>query len=230
VIGLAGMAVAGLFSLIVSWWAGPFDRAELARFATFDHRDLVPVGYAGFAFAVGVAAGIVIRRTVPAMACALMTFVGARLAIAHWVRTYLLASAHTTLPLSSAQHLGFMQTPSGAAFVAGNPSIDNALILSTTLVDKAGHPASAQSIHHFVQTACPVIEARVSHPSAAKGPPAPKIFDDCIARISTKFHLGVTYQPPSHYWLLQWCEMAIFLAAALALAAFCFWWIRRRHV
>jgi hypothetical protein len=37
----------------------------------------------------------------------------------------------------------------------------------------------------------------------------------------------VTYQPASRYWLLQWYETAIYLALALALAGFCFWWIRR---
>jgi hypothetical protein len=31
VIGLASMAVAGLFSLIVTWWASPPDRAGMNR-------------------------------------------------------------------------------------------------------------------------------------------------------------------------------------------------------
>src|SRR5262249_31505893 len=35
--------------------------------------------------------------------------------------------------------------------------------------------------------------------------------------------LLVTYQPASRYWALQWYETGIFLAAALALAGFCFW-------
>src|SRR5205823_3060366 len=45
-VGLAAMAVAGLLSLIVTWWASPFDRARLDRYATFDQRYLVPIGYA----------------------------------------------------------------------------------------------------------------------------------------------------------------------------------------
>src|SRR5262249_52967531 len=35
----------------------------------------------------------------------------------------------------------------------------------------------------------------------------------------------VTYQAASRYWPLQWYETGIFLAAALALAGSCFWWI-----
>jgi hypothetical protein len=38
----------------------------------------------------------------------------------------------------------------------------------------------------------------------------------------------VTYQPANRYWTLQWGETAVYFAAALALAGFCFWWIRRR--
>jgi hypothetical protein len=40
----------------------------------------------------------------------------------------------------------------------------------------------------------------------------------------------VTYQPASRYWVFQWYETAIFVALALALAAFCFWWVRRRRL
>jgi len=38
----------------------------------------------------------------------------------------------------------------------------------------------------------------------------------------------LTYQPISHYWALQWIELAIFLGAAVALSGFCLWWVRRR--
>ena len=31
-----------------------------------------------------------------------------------------------------------------------------------------------------------------------------------------------------HFWPLQFAETGIFLAAAVLLAGFCFWWTRRR--
>ena len=40
----------------------------------------MPLAYAAFAFALGVAAGLLIRRTLPAMATTLVAFVGARVA------------------------------------------------------------------------------------------------------------------------------------------------------
>lgn len=231
VIGLTGVALAGLLSFAVTWWASPLDRGQMARFTTFDMRDVVPLGYAAFAFALAVAAGIVIRRTVPAMAAALVAFVAARLAVAHWVRPHLLAATHTLLPLSAAHRVGFIQTSAGAAFVAGNPGVDNALVISSKLADKTGHPASAQALHHYFQTACPALAARVGHLSGARqAAPDPRLFDDCVRSFAGKFDLAVVYQPSSHYWPLQWGELGIFLAAGLALAAFSFWWVCRRHV
>jgi hypothetical protein len=38
----------------------------------------------------------------------------------------------------------------------------------------------------------------------------------------------VTYQPISRYWGFQWYEMSIYLVLALLLAAFSWWWVRRR--
>jgi hypothetical protein len=49
----------------------------------------------------------------------------------------------------------------------------------------------------------------------------------CVARVGVRFHELVSYQPASRYWPLQWYELAIFLAAAIALAALCVWRVRR---
>ncbi len=36
------------------------------------------------------------------------------------------------------------------------------------------------------------------------------------------------YQPAGNFWSLQWAETGLYLVLALALTAFCAWWIRRR--
>jgi hypothetical protein len=38
----------------------------------------------------------------------------------------------------------------------------------------------------------------------------------------------LTYHPANHFWPLQWTETGIFVAIAVLLAGFCFWWTRRR--
>jgi hypothetical protein len=40
----------------------------------------------------------------------------------------------------------------------------------------------------------------------------------------------IAYQPASRFWVLQWYETGIFLAAALLLAGFCFGSIRSRRL
>ena len=71
----------------------------------------------------------------------------------------------------------------------------------------------------------------VCSPARPRGLRDARIFQACQAR-SARLHLRqlVTYQPASRYWAFQWSETAIFLAPALLLAGFCFWWVRRRRL
>jgi len=67
-LGAGTVVLSALFAWLVSWWSGPLVGAGLDRFTPgiFDLRGIVPVFYAAFAFALGVAVGTVIRRTVAA--------------------------------------------------------------------------------------------------------------------------------------------------------------------
>ena len=94
-LGLTSMAVAGVLSLMVTWWSSPLDRVRMTPFMSFDQRDLVPIGYAAFAFVLGATVGVLIRRTLPAMATALGGFVAARLVVAHFGRPHLVVPAQS---------------------------------------------------------------------------------------------------------------------------------------
>ena len=84
--GLAAMAVTEALSLMYAWWAEPIGRAISLGASTsvftggrfspliFATRGITPLGYAAFAFALGAAAGALIRRTLPAMAVTLAIF------------------------------------------------------------------------------------------------------------------------------------------------------------
>ena len=82
--GLAAIAVTEGLSLLYGWWAAPIGQA--ARLApgsnfplgmspfgllAFDAHGIVPIGYAAFGFTLGVTAGVLIRRALPAMAVTL---------------------------------------------------------------------------------------------------------------------------------------------------------------
>ncbi len=223
-IGLASMAAAGLFSLMVTWWASPVERVAplvssaqsvgiLTRLAPvlFDARGIAPVGYAAFAFTLGVAVGLLIRRTVPAMAITLAIFAAVQVAMPLWVRPHLIAPVSATMALNPANIEGMSVSNGGRMTVTAAVSKPGAWILSNQAIKPSGQVFT--------------------------GPPTPA----CLSSTATfqacqnslvPLHLRqlVTYQPASRYWALQWYETAIFLIAALALAGLCFWWIRRRRL
>lgn len=227
VMGLASMAVAGLLTLMVTWWAGPFAKINKNAYALFDQRDIVPLGYAAFAFALGVTVGVLIRRTLPAMASTLVLFVVARLAFLHLVQPHLLAPTHLSAALDSTS-IGGLEIINGGppTLVPNPPTIPNAWIYSTHIVDNAGHPLTPQ----IVATACPNLAAPGPATGGGRGPVPHNVqvtLQNCVEKLSNTYHLVVTYQPPSHYWAFQWYVLATFLAAAAILVGVSFWGIRR---
>ena len=90
----------------------PDNALQLDAFKTgrFDIMGIVPVGYAVFAMALGIAAGAVVRRTLPAMAITLAGFIAVRSAIALWLRPYYLS------PVTITYNLLRGYTPPGSAW------------------------------------------------------------------------------------------------------------------
>jgi hypothetical protein len=203
VVGLASLAVAGLLSLMMTWWASPIDRVNMNKFPVFAQRGIVPIGYAAFAFALGVTAGLLVRRTLPAMATALAGFVVARVAVTYWVRPSLEAPVHLTSALRMTAGMGYNQSNNGPISVTGGHAGD--WVFSDRIIGQGGHAVGGNFLS---QGAC-----LQSRGSAA-----------CIGKLREV----LVYQPGSRYWTFQIYEMAIFLGLALFFGAFCFWWMRRR--
>jgi hypothetical protein len=208
-IGVFSMAVTGLLTLMVTWWTSPFDTAAMDRLnpANFHSEGIVPVGYAAFAFALGFAAGLLIRRTLPAMAVTLVIFTAVQFAVPVWVRPHLIAPVQTSSALSMGEVVE-MGSSNGSLFVMSQPVIPGAWILSDQIVTPAGRPASTEPATEACGGQSPTIHA-------------------CPDYINS-LHLRqtVTYQPLSRYWPLQWYETALYLAVALILAGLCFLRIR----
>jgi hypothetical protein len=237
-VGLASMAVAGLLSLMVTWWSSPVDRANLNVFGTFDQRDIVPIGYAAFAFVLAVTAGVVIRRTLPAMATTLALFVFVRIAVTNWIRPHFMTPLKQAIGLSPSTIGGFgSMNGSAPNLLPGSSNIPNAWVLSTQIVDKAGHPLTSQ----YLAKACPSLVAGFGvgpPPGAGNGSVSVRpvkgsqgsnaVLNDCVTKLSATFHQVATYQPASRYWPFQWYELGLYILAALLLAGVSIWWVRNR--
>ncbi len=98
VTGAASVITAGLLSLMVTWWASPHDRLVDSPYSLFDQRDIVPIAYALFAFALGVALGAIIRRTLPAMAATIAGYAVVRYLVTEYVRPNLIAPLKANVP------------------------------------------------------------------------------------------------------------------------------------
>ena len=136
------MAVAGLLSLMVTWWSSPIDTAKANRFGRRRLRAARhhPVGYAALAFALGVTAGVFIRRTLPAMASTLVAFVVVRVARSTWIRPHLMAAGTPAFPRSAPGNGHRLLPDAGWASrcMAGPPNIPNAWAISSDVVNNAG--------------------------------------------------------------------------------------------
>jgi hypothetical protein len=236
-VGLVSLAVTGLLSLILTWWFSPIDRVQenLLTPSMFGVRGIVPVGYAAFAFALGITAGALLRRTVPAMALTLVGFTAARLAVTYYVRPYLMGSLRAITPVNAA---------GGGGPAPGKPGD---WVLSAQTINGAGQVigqfggvGSTGNIEFHVSHGsvslvgvgpCPNAfpADAVAHATSRTSNQPPAAFNAAAQECLNKLGIRniVTYQPLSHYWPLQWYETLIFLGLAVALAGLCFWRVSR---
>jgi hypothetical protein len=99
-VGTATLAVAVVYGLGMSWWYTPLSQSGDGRFdlLVFDMQGLVPIGYTLFAVALGIFAGTVWQKVLPAMAVALTGFLGLRIALTALARPHYLPARTLTYP------------------------------------------------------------------------------------------------------------------------------------
>jgi hypothetical protein len=226
--GVAAIIAAELFSLMVNWWASPIHKANPGyspfTFTSSFHAGVAPAGYAAFAFALGVTAGLFIRHTLPAMAVTLAVFAAVMIAFPIWVRPHFIPPVQTsstlsmaaiaTMPAVGSRHGHLDLVPGQGAAPPG------AWVISSSQLTTANGRAFSS------EPAGPCVPP--SRPAA--GPPSPAAAQACNHYIES-LHLRqtVTYQPASRYWAFQWIETAVYLAFAALLTGLCFLRIRPRR-
>ena len=237
VLGLGVLAATGALSLAVSCWAEPIDRAidgggregtfTMPRMAplVFGARGVVPLGYAVLAFAVGVTAGLVLRRSVAALAVTLVLVVAVQVAMPVVVREHLAPPEVRIVRLGAANLDGLM--------ISGDPADgDVGRVRSVRVMSRA--PGDWVVANVTVDAAGTVQSSLPGWVEQCGGAPGPVVTgagtarqQACFSRLAGEgYRQRLTYQPAARFWTLQWREFAVLAAVALLLAGFCFRRIR----
>jgi hypothetical protein len=204
---LAGAVFGGAVAGIVTWWYAPLNALNQNQFAQgrFDIQGIVPIGYAVFAVALGIAAGTLIGRSLPALAATAGVFLAVRLVITYWVRMHFMPAVTTihSVTQSFTPTAGSWQLAQGVVLPGGQ--------LSTRLIANPG------TLEQFPGATFPA--------SCQQGQQMSSTLT-CLARLG--YRSFVTYQPGYRFWPFQFIETGIFVALAAALIAVTFFVVRRR--
>ncbi len=214
-VGLFAVAVTGALSLVLTWAASRFDQVQGNRFLAiaFASRNVAPLGYAAFAFVLGITVGLFVRRTVPAMAVTLALVGVIQFVIPIVARPHLRAPVKETVTYTTAvttDYGGFLNIgPNDAPLRIEGYSIPGALMINSSayLLDSAGNKVTSSQVKSCLNGQEP-IETQA-----------------CVAK--QNLHFDVSYQPASRYWSFQWLEFIGFLALTVILGGLSFWRIRR---
>jgi hypothetical protein len=216
-IAVAVTVVAGAFGFLFSWCYAPIigvpQGLSPLMAITFDLRGVAFAGWALVAFAIGVLAGILIRRVVPAMFATLVAWSGLAFVTGAYLRP------HYETPLVTS---GF-NLPSAAWVISQRWT-------------RYGKPVSLATVNQVLQGIGAVEGAPGQFgPLPAPGQsfaPAPPRGSAAANPARYLLHHGfaqlTSYQPASRFWPFQWIEGGWLLALSVLLIAAAIWMVRRR--
>ncbi|GAA4621360.1 ABC transporter permease [Actinoallomurus vinaceus] len=193
-VGLGIVVITASLSAVFGWFRSPIDDVS-GRFSpgAFDLEGLSLTGYTLFAFAAGVLAGLLFRRTVPAIAAAFAAFMAVRLPVEFWLRQRYQTPVTRLLPPTG--HWGGIG-PMAVPTTPGTPG----WTLDVGLADRTGHPISS------------AVQDEISRRTQALHGPAA---DSYLRGLGVR--LRVVYQPADRFWTFQVIEAALFIGLAAVL-------------
>ena len=209
IIAAVTACAAAVLGLVAAWALGPLAPAFGTRFNStwYDITGVVPVACMLFAFAAGVAASALTRRTIPAMATTLVVYAAARIPV-HFFRKSLWPTVDRTVtyPLSA-----LLKDPDGDHPLAAGLS-PNDWILSTMRLDPAGRPIGNLNNRGVLITYCPDLPPRGEIGAGA--------IQACQAKVNGLTGSEVSrYHPASQFWSIQLVESLLFVGVAGVLVA-----------
>jgi hypothetical protein len=103
-ISLTGIVAAAAYALLLTWWIEPLNKAGGSRlnWLVFDLQGVVPLAYTLFAVALGIAAGTLTRKVLPAMGITLGVYLISRVLIGWLARPHYLPQVQRRIPVVTA--------------------------------------------------------------------------------------------------------------------------------
>jgi hypothetical protein len=220
---LAAAVWGGCVAALMTWWSGPRNAlyGNALQPNNFDMQGIVPVGYALFGMALGIAAGALLRRTLPAIAVTLAGFIAVRVLVAEVFRAHYLTAVTTYYSVTS------NWTPASGAWTLGSGVVNKSgQVLAApdvTVINGVPNVIAGVPVSDLPAACKPLVSAVVRTISRAtpdgSGPQLRQLAS-CIR--SAGFRQFVTYQPISRYWAFQAIETGVFLVLAAALVGVAF--------
>jgi hypothetical protein len=206
-LAVAVAIAAAAFSVVVSWYVKPIldagDSNGPLYPTLFDLSGVALAAWTLAAFAIGLLAGILVRRVVPAMFATMAAWAGLAFATGAFLRV------HYEAPV-----------------VTGSPNIPTGAWIISQGWFKGGKPASLDLIN---QTFAPVDVRAITPNLFQPGPATPaNLGDPVVYLIQHGLTQLTTYQPADRFWTFQWIEGGWLLALSLILIAATVWLVRRR--
>jgi hypothetical protein len=207
-LAVAVAAAGGAFSMLLSWYYQPYfgaanqnlslSEASPLSGGLFDLRGVAFAAWTLAAFAIGVLAGMLIRRVVPAIAATLAIYAGLAVAAGMYLRQHYLTPLviRNNFPPGSAQMLSRWWT-------------------------KGGQPVSQSVVSQVLQGA-------PAQAAGKGGGGVPQSSASVQFLSQHGYTQWISYQPASRFWPFQWIEGGWLLALSVLLIAVTVWLVRRR--
>ena len=198
--------LAGIVGFLFSWAYGPLIGgkygASVLAGNTFDLHGATFAAWTLAAFSIGVLAGLLIRRVVPAMLATMAAW--GVLAVVTGV---------------------FLRPHYEAPLVSSNPDLPSSSWVMSTWWTQDGKTVSSSTINEVLQKAgAQVSGGSVSlRPGSALGNMSPTQF-----LVAHGFTQVSSYQPASRFWPFQWIEAGWLLALSLLIISLVIWLVHRR--
>ena len=209
-LAVAVTAAAGAISVLFSWYYQPYfgadnqarDLSEMSSLAPslFDLRGVAFGAWTLTAFAIGVLAGILIRKVVPAIVATLAVYAALAIATGMWLRAHYLAPIVTRS----------LNVPSSV------------WVVSQDWTTKGGQVASQKALYQVLQGAPGQVAGKEGGGANLHSLAAWQYL------VQHGYTQVTSYQPATRFWAFQWIEAGWLFGLSVLLIAVTLWLVRRR--